>query len=103
MKTWKKWTAGEERVITDQITRNANNVSEGLKKAAVLLDRTYLSCKGHWYLVMLKREDTAPCFATIGFKTKNINRKVVSSKTTDNTEKTTITWWRKIVKLLLNK
>ena len=103
MKTWKKWTADEERVITDQITRNANNVSKGLKKAAVLLGRTYSACKGHWYLVMLKRGDTAPCFATIGFKTKNVNRKIVSSKTTDNTEKTTITWWKKIVKLLLNK
>ena len=99
----RKWTTEEEQVLIDQITRSANNIREALVKTSKLIDRTEAACMYHWYMVISKRKDASVCFATIGCKTRNINRKVVRANTTDNTEVTTISWWKKVIKLLLHK
>lgn len=99
----RKWTTEEEQVLIDQITRNANNIKEALVKTSKLIDRTEAACMYHWYMVISKRKDSSVCFATIGYKTRNINRKVVRANTTDNTEVTTISWWKKVINLLLHK
>ena len=96
----KQWTAEDERVIADQIKRNANNICRGLKNSARILGRSFPACKHHWYTVMLKRENAAVCLATIGYRTKNVNRKVVSEYTSDNTETVKVSWWRKFLTLL---
>lgn len=99
----RKWTTEEEQVLVDQITRSANNIKEALVKTSKLIDRTEAACMWHWYMVVSKRKNSSVCFATIGYKTRNINRKVVRANTTDNTEVTTISWWKKVIKLLLHK
>lgn len=99
----RKWTIEEERVLIDQITRRATNLKEAFERTSRLIDRTEAACKEHWYMVVSKRENSSVCFVTIGHKTKNINRKVVHAKTTDNTEVTTISWWKKVIKLLSHK
>lgn len=99
----RKWTTEEEQVLVDQITRSANNIKEALVKTSKLIDRTEAACMYHWYMVISKRKDSSVCFATIGYKTRNINRKVVRANTSDNTEVTTISWWKKVINLLLHK
>lgn len=99
----RKWTTEEEQVLVDQITKSANNIKEAFVKTSKLIDRTEAACMYHWYMVISKRKDSSVCFATIGYKTRNINRKVVRANTTDNTEVTTVSWWRKVIKLLLHK
>ena len=99
----RKWTIEEERVLIYQITRSANNITEAFRRTSRLIDRTEAACMYHWYMVISKREDPSVCFVTIGQKTRNINRKVVHAKTTDNTEATTVSWWKKVIKLLLHK
>lgn len=96
----RRWTIEEERVLIDQITRNANNLTTAFKKTARLTGRTVRACEARWYTVISKRDSISVCFATIGHKTVNINRKNVASGTSDNTEKTTATWWRKVLFLL---
>lgn len=99
----RRWTIEEERVLIDQITRRANNVREAFRRTSELIDRTEAACMYHWYMVVSKRKNTSVCFVTIGHKTRNINRKIVHAKTTDNTKVTTISWWRKVIKLLLHE
>lgn len=99
----RKWTTEEERVLIDQITRNANNLREAFRRTARLTDRSEKACELHWYLVVSKRDNTSVCFTTIGYKTKNVNRKNVASNTSDNTEKTTVAWWRKFLTFLKKK
>jgi hypothetical protein len=93
----KRWTADEERVIADQVSRHANNLTLAFNEAARLLERTPGAVTRRWYNKCCKE---SICFATIGYKKKNINRKVISNNTSDNTEVTTISWWRRISKLL---
>lgn len=89
----KKWTKEEERVILDQVTRNAGNIRKGLAKAAELTGRTLGAVIYHWYSVMQK-QNTTVCFATVGHKTKLLNRKIGSPTPTK------LSWWRKILSLL---
>lgn len=96
----KKWTVEEERVITDQVRRNANNIKKGLENASRLLERPYPACNYHYYAVMLKRPSMDTCFVTIGKTSKNINRKVVTDRTSDNTDKVKVKWWNKLLKFL---
>ncbi|MBQ7431623.1 MAG: hypothetical protein IJV29_18525 [Butyrivibrio sp.] len=95
-----KWTIEEERVLVDQITRSANNLREAFRRTARLTGRSKIACEIRWYKVVSKREDTEKLFAIIGYKTKNVNRKNVASNTSDNTEKTTVSWWRKFLSFL---
>lgn len=95
-----RWTAEEEKVLTDQITRNANNLRRAFRETARILgDRGWIACKQHWYYIS-KKPKISPLFATIGYKTRNVNRKNVHAKTSDNTERTTVRWWRKILNFL---
>ena len=98
----KRWTVEEEQVLIDQIKRSANNITEAFRRTSRLINRTEAACTYHWYVVISKRENPSVCFVTVGQKTKNVNRKNVALNTSDNTEKTTISWW-KIFLNFLNK
>lgn len=104
-----KWTTEEERVLVDQITRSAN-LTEALKRTSELINRTEAACKYHWYKVVQKR-DTSVCLVTIeskdktktktkNVKTKNVNRNKTVSGISDNEEKTSISWWKKVLNFL---
>lgn len=96
----RKWTTEEERVLVDQITRSANNIKEAFRKTSGLIDRTEAACMYHWYGVVSKRKDLSVCFVTIGYKTKNVNRKNVTPNTSNNTEKTSTSWWIRFLSFL---
>lgn len=96
----RKWTTEEEQVLIDQIKKSANNLQEAFRKTSKLIGRTEGACVYHWYAILSKRKDPSVCFVTVGHKTKNVNRKNVASNTSDNTEKTTVSWWRKFLNLL---
>lgn len=97
-----KWTTEEERVLVDQITRSAN-LTEAFKRTSKLINRTEAACRYHWYKVVQKR-DTSVCLVTIESKdktkTKNVNRNKTVSGISDNEEKTSISWWKKVLNFL---
>lgn len=84
----RKWTTEEERVLIDQITRNANNLREAFRKTARLIDRTEAACMYHWYGVMSKKSTASSCFMTIRSDNKDIKSNVF------------ITWWKNLIKAL---
>jgi len=96
----KRWTAEEDRVLLDQVKRHANNLQEGFRESARLLNRTKYACKYRWYSYAMHSPEANVCFATIGYRTKNVNRKNVSKRTSDNTEKKSTCWWKSILKFL---
>ena len=96
----KRWVIEEDRVLLDQITRHANNLHDGFRETARLTGRTTDACKVRWYNSVIKRPETAICFATVGKGTQNVNRKTVSKQTSDNTEKKTIKWWKALLEFL---
>lgn len=98
-----RWSSEEERVLIDQVTRHAYNLAEAFREASRLIDRSSDACKQHWYHTLSKKGINSVCLATIGYKTKNINRKVVRANTSDNTENTTISWWKRFINFLLGK
>lgn len=98
-----KWTTEEERVLVDQITRSAN-LTEALKRTSELINRTEAACRYHWYKVVQKRDTSSVCLVTIESKdktkTKNVNRNKTVSGISDNEEKTSISWWKKVLNFL---
>lgn len=97
-----KWTTEEERVLVDQITRNFT-LTDAFIRTSRLIDRTEAACRYHWYKVVQKR-DTSVCLVTIESKdkakTKNVNRNKTVSDISDNEEKTSISWWKKVLNFL---
>lgn len=98
-KTNKRYTNEEDKVIIDCVKRNPQNLTEAFKKAERLLEnRTFTSVMNRWYYHLSKKPDTK-CFITIGVKSKNMNRKIVTKYTSDNTVTTSGSIWQKILKL----
>lgn len=98
-KTKKHYTNEEDKVIIDCVKRNPQNLLEAFRKAERLLEnRSLYSIQQRWYKKILKKLDTK-CFVTIGVESKNINRKIVTKCTSDNTVSITETIWKKILKL----
>ena len=96
----KRWIIEEDRVLLNQMTRHANNLHDGFRETARLLNRTEDACRQRWYTAVMHNYDSSMCFITIGRGTKNVNRKVVNKRTSDNTEKKTIKWWKALLKFL---
>lgn len=96
----KKWIIEEDRVLLDQVTRHANNLKDGFRETARLLNRTEDACRQRWYTAVMHNYDPSMCFITIGRGTKNVNRKVVNKRTSDNTEKKPVKWWKALLKFL---
>lgn len=96
----RRWTEEEEQVLLGQIKKNANNLSEAFRKASAIINRSVASCQSRWYKTLCRNSNTEICLITIGRGTKNVNRKNVASNTSDNTEKTTISWWNKLLAFL---
>ena len=105
MKTKRNYTASryytpeEDKVIIDCVKRNPQNLREAFAKASRILEtRSEMGVKIRWNRV-LSKQDNNSCFMTVGAKTKNINRKVVRVNSSDNTEKSKLSIWNKILKL----
>lgn len=96
----KRWTEEEDRVLLNQVTRNANNLFRGFRESARLLNRTEDACRQRWYTAVMHNYDSSMCFITVGRGTKNVNRKVVNKRTSDNTEKKPVKWWRALLNFL---
>lgn len=83
-KSYCRWTPEEESIIAEELAYCPNNISEGLSRASERLGRTYSSTRARWYSIMAKKENTV-VFTLVGKESYNMNRKIVSSKTSDNT------------------
>lgn len=98
-RTNKHYTNEEDKVIIDCVKRNPQNLLEAFRKAERLLEnRSLVSIANRWYKKLVKRYDTK-CFITIGVKSKNMNRKIVTKRTSDNTITISESIWQKILKL----
>lgn len=100
MSTRRKWTEDEEKVVISKIEANPNNLQRAFREASLEINRTPTTIKWGWYQGGL-REKSDKLFMTYGRKgTLNINRKNVSSKTSDNTIRTRESKWRRILDIL---
>lgn len=99
MSTKKKWTNDEEQVVISKVRNNPNNLLRAFREASIELGRTPESIVYRWYKGGL-REKSAKVFITCGSKTVNVNRKIVSDKTSDNTRELTKSKWRRIISIL---
>lgn len=99
MSTKKKWTNDEEQVVISKVRNNPINLKKAFKEASIELDRTPDAISMKWYKGGL-REKSAKVFITCGSKTVNVNRKIVSDKTSDNTRELTKSKWRRIISIL---
>ena len=96
-----KWEPAEERVLIDQVKRHPNNLQEAFNQAARILEnRTAKACQQRWYR---RKNDIEPCFLTIGHCNHNVNRKIITPTTSDNTKAHKASLWSKLISLLKNK
>lgn len=95
--TKRKWTNNEEQVLISQVKIHPQNLTEAFRVTSTLIDRTEDSIRQHWYL---KCNKESYCFMTIGNKTVNLNRKIVTPTTTNNTDNISATKWARILAIL---
>lgn len=94
----KRWTKEEDDRLIKIISHNPQNLVEAFRQASIILVRSEKAISERWYKTLAKKSNT--CFITIGSKTVNRNRKVVSINTTDNTTQNKISKWRRILNIL---
>ena len=97
MKTSKRWTEDEERVLLSHLDNNPNNFTVAFKAAAEELEgRSVKSVQQHWYANLQK---TNKVFITCSSKKRlPINKKV--SKETFPIKKSK---WKRILEILFEK
>ena len=96
----KKWTKEEEKILVQAIQANPHNISEALRTASAIINRSFNACQFHWYAVLSpknKPNKIGISFVSIGPNTIYKNRKN-SGTSTVQPEKSTI--WSRIKKLL---
>lgn len=96
---WQRYTEEENKIILKQVSENPTNIRRGLKQAAVLTGRTFHAIEHYWYVQLSKNPNTGVCFATIGKKAHNVNRKIVT-KSPSNEKVHTPGWWKRFLTLL---
>lgn len=99
MSTNKIWTNDEEQVVISKVGNNPGNLQKAFKEASIELSRTPEAISMKWYKGGL-REKSAKVFITCSSKTVNVNRKIVSDKTSDNTVNIRKSKWRRIINIL---
>ena len=95
----RRYTEEEDKIILKQVSENPTNIRRGLKQAAVLIGRTFHAVEIHWYKSLSKNPNTGVCFATVGKKSYNINRKIVT-KSAYNEKVHNTGWWERFLTLL---
>ena len=102
----KRWSEDEDRVVLDQVRRNASNLTYAFEKASELLEgRTKQACSMRWYMVLAKRPETNICFATVSNDSQIVNKKRLTKKEIESqeseSEDTTVvtSWWNRLLNL----
>ena len=101
----KKWSEEEDRVILDQVRRNASNLSYAFEKASELLEgRTKNACSMRWYIHLAKKPETNVCFATVSNDSQIVNKKRLTKKEIEESQESesdTIvsSWWNRLLNL----
>ena len=94
----KRFTREEYIIITSKVANNPCNLSEAFRQAAIELDRTPKSIHNVWYRTLQKN---TYCFATIGRSSSNVNRKIITPVTSDNTKKSSLKFFHNLIKYIL--
>lgn len=53
--SWISWTLQEEQIVVNCIRENPTNVRDALRKASILIGRSFASVENHYYLVIKKK------------------------------------------------
>ena len=96
----KRWTKEEEEILVQAIAANPHNLSEALRTASNTINRSFLACQFHWYVVLSPKDKPSKMgisFVSIGPNTVYKNRKN-SGTSMIQPEKSTI--WSRIKRLL---
>lgn len=84
MKTYKKFTPEEDRIILEEIRKNPGNLSQSFENASKKIDHTKVSICRRYYRYLLPKNNTFPKKATqfvlISDKKAIYNRKNTSPK-----------------------
>ena len=94
----KRFTREEYIIIASKVANNPCNLSEAFRQAAIELDRTPKSISHIWYRTLQKN---TYCFATIGKSSSNVNRKIITPVTSDNTKKSSLKFFHNLIKYIL--
>ena len=71
----KKWTANEEMALLDYASKYPGNISHGMRKASIKLNRAYLACSKRYYSIT-KDKNVTLSFNMLSDKELIRNRKV---------------------------
>lgn len=72
----KRYTAEEEAIIAEEISKSPDNIKRGCYNASIRIERNVDSVIQHWYRVQSKKENSNALFLTIGKKSYIVNRKI---------------------------
>lgn len=75
----KKWSQVEDNVLLHNIRISADNILEGCRKTAPMIDRTISACSGRWYNT-LRKEQSNKCFALVSETQIKQNGKITRKK-----------------------
>ncbi len=99
-----KWTKQQEQLLIDNIKSSPNNLMEAFRITSAQIDKSVNSIVFRWYGQKSKnyiglKDRCVPVFMTISGKTNNVNRKIVTQDTSDNTIKSNNNIWKKLLSL----
>lgn len=80
-----------------------NNLESAFRRVATIIDRTPRAISLRWHGTLRGREDVGVLFMTCVRKSINTNRKVISTKTSDNTKRNTVSIWNTIKSLIFRR
>lgn len=80
----KKYTAEEEAIIAEEISKSPDNIKKGIRSAAEKIRRSECAVSAHWYTVQSKKGSSKAVFLTMGKTSCTVNRKNIYSEDTDS-------------------
>lgn len=99
----RKWTDDEEQVVIREVSNTPNNLESAFRRASTSINRTPKAISLRWHRTLREREDVGVLFMTCGRKSINTNRKVISTKTSDNTRRNTVSIWNTIKSIIFRR
>lgn len=99
----KRWTDEEEQVIIREVSNTPNNLESAFRRASTSINRTPKAIAMRWHRTLREREDVGVLFMTCGRKYINANRKIISTKTSDNTKRNTVSIWNTIKSIIFRR
>lgn len=90
------WTADEERVLADQISKHPNNFKKAYENTSAIINRSVSACQNYWYRVLSNKTELLDAY------TKSFNQIDKEEDYTDIVKSVSISpiWWHKLINTL---